>query len=273
MNAAPTRPLGALLNPEDPRDQEHGPARFFGSSEEPKAGFSPRKPISYRSLLDKVPNQIGQSCNGHALASGVYLHGQIHGHPAPRCSALGSYTIGRMLEGEGIEPKPPLRDVGSYSRLVVRGARDRGMLAETEWEERADRLNAAIPFGKFQRLMPQRIRSWYPIGWSSEPGAVAETARQLLAAGVPILFNLPVTRAFERLHGDQPVGLEITSDPSLGRHAVLATGYDAEGNLEVLSSWGAEWGDEGFFWLTPEAFEHLDIADRIAITTTPWSHT
>ena len=89
------RPLGAFIDVADERDGQFGPSRFFADTDEPKASFSPQKPISYETILDKIPDQIGQSCVGHALCTAVYVHGKLHGSTAPRGSSPGLASLRR----------------------------------------------------------------------------------------------------------------------------------------------------------------------------------
>lgn len=77
-------------------------------------------------------------------------------------------------------------------------------------------------------------------------------ARTALAAGHPVVFGFPVYESFE---SDDVAKTGIMPQPEqgeeiLGGHAVLAVGYDnAKKWLIVRNSWGAEWGDKGYFYM------------------------
>ncbi len=46
-----------------------------------------------------------------------------------------------------------------------------------------------------------------------------------------------------------PTREEISREP-VGRHAVVAVGYDdAKERIIVLNSWGRDWGDKGYFYM------------------------
>jgi C1A family cysteine protease len=52
------------------------------------------------------------------------------------------------------------------------------------------------------------------------------------------------------------------NERQLGGHAVMAVGYDDENQwLIVMNSWGASWGDKGFFYLPYEYITNNNLSD------------
>ncbi len=75
-----------------------------------------------------------------------------------------------------------------------------------------------------------------------DPGTIAWE----IASGHPVAVGLRVT---EQWHG---AGASIgdPEGPSIGGHAVLLVGYDAEARMwRVRNSWGESWGEGGYAWL------------------------
>lgn len=76
-----------------------------------------------------------------------------------------------------------------------------------------------------------------------------------LSAGYPIVFGAYIDAAFENLQkGD--IWRDITR--SIGRHAMLLVGYDDKrAAYKILNSWGAEWCDSGFGWISYNLFPRV----------------
>ena len=68
----------------------------------------------------------------------------------------------------------------------------------------------------------------------------------------PVVISLKIDNSFEKI----PLSGTWSPEPDFllaGRHAMCVIGYDdkiAGGAFEVMNSWGANWGNKGFFWLT-----------------------
>ncbi len=76
-----------------------------------------------------------------------------------------------------------------------------------------------------------------------------------LANKQPVIAGIFLYESFYNLRGQDAVYNSIQGNP-LGGHAVAVVGYDDDkygGALKIINSHGAEWGDNGYFWL-PYAF-------------------
>lgn len=75
-----------------------------------------------------------------------------------------------------------------------------------------------------------------------------------IASNFPIVIGMYVDEGFEMLIGDA-----IYSGPSgreRGGHAMVVVGYDdAKSAYKVFNSWGSNWGNNGFGWISYSAFE------------------
>ncbi len=88
-----------------------------------------------------------------------------------------------------------------------------------------------------------------------------EDLKQSLAKGNPVMLGITCGESiYEPVNGC--IGLPL-GEFQIGGHAILAIGYDDEkeetirgrhykGFIECQNSWGAEYGDEGYFWLPYE---------------------
>jgi C1A family cysteine protease len=71
-----------------------------------------------------------------------------------------------------------------------------------------------------------------------------------LAAGYPFVFGFSVYESFEgpEVAKTGVVPMPGSDETLLGGHAVLAVGYDDDGErFRVRNSWGSSWGQEGYF--------------------------
>ena len=88
--------------------------------------------------------------------------------------------------------------------------------------------------------------------------------KQCLAEGHPFVFGFTVYQSFEsdQVAQDGLVQKPGPGEQSLGGHAVLCVGYDeATQRVLVRNSWGAEWGDGGYFTLPYTYIGSRDLAD------------
>lgn len=96
---------------------------------------------------------------------------------------------------------------------------------------------AAYPYQIGQYLfVPRPVRS--------------EAIRMLIARNIPVVITARVTNAFMDLKGD---AVFDTYDPNdfVGGHAMAVVAYDDNRNaFRLVNSWGREWGDGGYGWVS-----------------------
>jgi C1A family cysteine protease len=160
------------------------------------------------------------------------------GQPSVRMSRLFCYWNTRNIEGTDAS------DSGAAIRNAIKSVVQWGVPPETEWPYDVARFAQQPPIptygdaGKHLALIyesvPQDLQSF----------------KACLAAGFPIVFGFSVYQSFE---GPQTAHTGIVSMPrwferAVGGHAVLAVGYDdASQHFVIRNSWGAGWGDHGYF--------------------------
>lgn len=65
------------------------------------------------------------------------------------------------------------------------------------------------------------------------------------------LANGPLTVAVDASGWGWYVSGIFTCTSSSINHAVLLVGYDLNGNWKIKNSWGTNWGESGYIWLSP----------------------
>lgn len=95
----------------------------------------------------------------------------------------------------------------------------------------------------------------YKIAWAKDiDPKETGTIKSYISQGYPIIIGAQVDDAFMNL---KP-GSIVRSMSDGGGHAMVVVGYDdnkAGGCFKIMNSWGQEWGDKGFCWMTYEAFK------------------
>ena len=92
-----------------------------------------------------------------------------------------------------------------------------------------------------------------------------EALKAALASGFPLVSGIKVFHGFMSTY-DGHVPLPNPSETPHGGHAILLVGYnDATREWLVRNSWGADWGDQGHFYLPYEYMtdSSLDLAHDI----------
>jgi C1A family cysteine protease len=79
-----------------------------------------------------------------------------------------------------------------------------------------------------------------------------EEIKAQLANYKPVVMGIIAYDSLFQLRGSDSV-YNAASGRNQGGHAVTVVGYDDDrygGAFKVINSWGAQWGDKGYFWLT-----------------------
>jgi GNAT superfamily N-acetyltransferase len=89
---------------------------------------------------------------------------------------------------------------------------------------------------------------------------VLQLNARLLDAGQPTDLLMPVSVSMQVFPSiwDAPKGrvpFPAQEEHSVGAHYVSLFGYEHDGSLLFLNSWGREWGDDGLGWFSPEYVE------------------
>ncbi|MFL5731110.1 MAG: C1 family peptidase [Cytophagaceae bacterium] len=97
--------------------------------------------------------------------------------------------------------------------------------------------------------------------------------KQNISQGAPVIIAVPVGGSFDKLYGEKI--WEPTDDDyaelekykngdydncALGGHAMCLIGYDDNfegGSVEIMNSWGEDFGEEGIFWMRYSDFKNF----------------
>jgi C1A family cysteine protease len=200
--------------------------------------------VDLRPKMPPVYNQ-GQlgSCTANSAAGAVQydaLRQGLTGAAAENPSRLFVYYNEREMEGT-----VPY-DAGASIRDSVKAIAKYGYCPETLWPYDAGRFAAKPPAEAYAEAVKEVI---------SDYAAVDQDANQVkgaVAGGTPVLIGFTVYQSFESQAVEQTGVMSMPGrrERAVGGHAVLVVGYDdSKSYWLVRNSWGANWGQAGYFWM------------------------
>ena len=86
-----------------------------------------------------------------------------------------------------------------------------------------------------------------------------EAVKQNIAQGAPVIIAVKVPNSFQEMMGKKvwkPTASEARKVENHGGHAMCLIGYDDNKKLfEIMNSWGPQWGDKGFVFVSYKDFK------------------
>ena len=151
-----------------------------------------------------------------------------------------------------------------------------GAVKRQTFENTTDFLYISLPmFSNNQRYPISGYVRLFSNSHRNAPGLVSERVppvKKSLAAGKPVVIGMNTPHSFHQR------GTEIWrpyEDPyyDYGGHAMCVVGYDDNkygGAFEIQNSWGTNWGNNGYIWITYTdfalyVFEAYEIIENLAI--------
>ncbi len=210
-------------------------------------------PTSVR-LDHLVPRILDQgqcgTCVGQAGA-GVLNAYSKHKKNLPDGGLSALYLYSRCKQEDGIPEQE-----GTYCRTALKimqkeGACPEGVMPYSQLPQDACLRLPGVTDVHRQAAAPYRVKAYAALNSLQE-------IKQALAAGKLVLAAVLITSS----NWIDDAGGGFIGKPGgyvLGGHAVMFCGYDdalsahgATGYVRGVNSWGAAWGDKGFFWLSYE---------------------
>jgi len=137
------------------------------------------------------------------------------------------------------------RDSGASLRDGIKTLVKIGDCLETLWPYVPSKLAVQPPESCYQNALGYQITNYYRLHALSE-------MKHTLSTGFPFVFGFAVYESFESsaVAHTGVVSMPAAEERLIGGHAVAAVGYiDAKKYLIVRNSWGAQWGDHGYFYM------------------------
>jgi C1A family cysteine protease len=243
----PQRNYGYIRDDEDPRDKHFA----FKASHLPKAiDLRPRMTAAY----DQGP--LG-SCVGNGVARAVEFSMARQGLPPFRPSRLFIYYNGRVLRDT------VMQDSGLQIRDGIKSVNRWGVCAESSWPYDIAKFTQRPRSVCYRTGKTNRILKYHRVEQT------ATGLKSVLAGGWPIVFGFQVFDGFEEDRCSRTGVLQMPQrgERVLGGHCVAAAGYDEYDNLICANSYGATWGNKGFFTMPMEYAVNSTLASDFWVIT------
>jgi len=157
-------------------------------------------------------------------------------------SRLFIYYYERVLQGTVDE------DSGAEIRDGIKVLSHQGVCREVSWEYLDSNLYLKPDDAAYAEASQHKIRQYLRLQSFLD-------MKHCLAAGRPFAFGM---MAPEELESEEVAKTGLLHNPTsatqfLGGHAVVCVGYDdSTRRVKIRNSWGADWGDKGYFTMPYE---------------------
>ncbi|MGA7419528.1 MAG: C1 family peptidase, partial [Acidimicrobiales bacterium] len=135
-------------------------------------------------------------------------------------------------------------DAGGQIRDGIKAVAQLGICPETDWPYDIATFAQTPPQKDYTDALKDKVVSYQAV--TQELFAL----KSVLARGLPIVFGFTVYESFEgpSVASTGIVPMPSPSEKVVGGHAVVLVGYDdAVDRFRVRNSWGAGWGQKGYF--------------------------
>lgn len=197
--------------------------------------LEPKMPAIYNQL------QTG-SCTGQGIGGAIEYALIKSGITDFTPSRLFIYYNERLIEGD------TSTDAGGQIHDGIKGVNLYGIVDEKYWAFSEHKVETKPSQIAYTLAAKEKLKNYAALDNRNITGL-----KSCLALGYPIVFGFTVYSYFEseQMAKNGILNLPSTTEEILGGHCVLIVGYDdAKQMFKVRNSWGADWGLNGYFWMS-----------------------
>jgi C1A family cysteine protease len=196
--------------------------------------------------------QLG-SCTANAIAAAFEFEHIRQKLGVLMPSRLFIYYNERAMEGS------IKSDSGAQIRDGIKVVAKKGAPAEKLWPYDIAKFTQKPPADVFKDALKHKAVAYFRIDHLK-----LEEMLNCLSSGFPFVFGFTVYSAFESEEMAKTGVLHMPhhGEKVMGGHAVLAVGYDQKSERFIVrNSWGANWGQKGYFTMPYQYLTNGDLAD------------
>lgn len=189
-------------------------------------------------------NSTTNSCVANAVVKALEIKRiQKYGHASHvDLSRLAVYYLAREL----MSPPETNKDNGTYVSHALDAIRRFGVCEEKDWPFDVKNVNVPPSWLAMRKAYKHKISSFYKI--RSVGTLRIDAVIECLRAGNPVIFGTKIGDNWVHYKKDQVLDIPKKYD---GQHATVLLGYK-DGKFIGENSWGALWGDNGFYYMDPD---------------------
>lgn len=198
------------------------------------------------------------SCTANAIAAAIQFERRDQKIDDFIPSRLFIYYNERVMEGT------IRQDAGAMIRDGVKSVSVVGACSETMWKYDISKFTKKPPISCYKDGVKRKVTAYRRVPRSLNDFKAAIYERNLL------IFGFAVYDSFMSVETANTGIVKVPSknESMLGGHAVAAVGWDdSRQSFIVRNSWGASWGELGFFYLPYDYFLDDDLSDDFWVVT------
>ncbi len=223
--------------------------------------------VDLREYFVAVDDQLDlpTSCAHACLSLVQYFERRAHGRILRPARLFLHQNARRWAEASG---------GGTDLRVTFKAMQRCGVPPERFWPYRWEHLDSQPDAFLYSFLDPYRGLHYLRLDQRNETGGeVLRRVKAFAAAGFPACFGCSIPNS---LTLDGQIPYRPTFDSPLGGQALVVAGYDdrwlrgSRGALLVRSSWGSDWGENGYGWLPYAFVEERLVVDFFTLVHPSW---
>lgn len=155
-------------------------------------------------------------------------------------------------------------DSGAEIRTGMKSLARNGICLESTWPYKVNKFKALPSVKAYEQAQLHQSLVY------SRVGRTLPAMRAVLAAGLPFAFGFSVYSSFESATVERTgtVPMPKPTEKMLGGHAVICVGYsNAKKRFRCRNSWGAPWGDDGYFTMPYAYLLDENLSDDFWVLT------
>lgn len=149
---------------------------------------------------------------------------------------------------------------GAYTGEALEHMRTKGLIQFSKFPYNPNSCTKKPTASQLAEARQYRIRGYNRLTKTGRNYDVdLEAVKQNIAQGAPVIIAAKVPNSFMNMLGKKrwrPTTMEARNVNNLGGHAMCLIGYDDNRQeFEIQNSWGTQWGDNGFVFISYKDFK------------------
>jgi C1A family cysteine protease len=235
-------------------EEKYDESKVFAALSSSSSKYSIPAKVSLRQYAPRPLNQgVQGSCVGwaSAYAARTILEAASTG-ANPNSTAFSPSFLYNQIGIKGCQ--------GAYTGEALEHMKTKGLLQLSKFSYNENSCSKKPTGAQLQEATRHKIRGYNRLTKTGRNYDVdLEAVKQNIAQGAPVIIAAKVPNSFQDMMGKKvwkPNSSEKRNVNKLGGHAMCLIGYDdTRKQFEIQNSWGTQWGDKGFVFVSYADFK------------------